>query len=555
MGQLRENLIRFAQQLAELWSGMSPRRRVALAAVSVAVFAALGGFVWHMNQVAWRPLYAGMNEADAGITAQRLDELQIPYKLSAGGTTILVPEGELDSVRLQLAAEGLPDSGRLGFELFDQNSFGATEFAEQINFRRALEGELERTIAELDEVRSARVHISLPQRSVFLTQDRAAKASIVVDLKGASRIGEEQTRAIAALTASAVEGLEPDAVTIMDSTGRLFSQRYLQGGDLSDQQIEYRRRLEQDAARKIVETLEPRLGPGGVRANVYIDVDWDSGEQTEEILDPDAVAMNVQKSAERALEAAPAGVPGTAANLPANPVPPAAAGGSEGLERTQETTNFQTSRTVTRMSLERGAVKRMSIAVLVDHDQAIDEEARKVVRVPREAAELETIRQLVVAAAGAVESRGDLVTVESLPFTMLEKPLEPPPPPPDPADEILSLEWVEKYKLYFIAGAILLVLLTIAAWLFRRHRRKSRIRAERQRALEAERERKLLADKEAQQEKERQEEEARLLKGLQVSPLPTGKVQALKKHLLTVAEEDPQRFAGLVKVWIHEDDQ
>lgn len=554
MGQLWENLMRFARQFAEFWGAMPPRRRTALAALALAVFGALGGFVWYMNHVAWRPLYAGMSEADAGMTARRLDELQIPYKLASGGTTILVSEGELDSVRLRLAAEGLPESGRLGFELFDQNSFGATEFAEQINFRRALEGEIERTIAQLDEVRSARVHISLPQRSVFLTQDRPAKASIVVDLKGGRRLGEEQTRAIAALTASAVEGLEPDAVAIMDSTGRLFSRRYLQGGDLSDQQIEYRRRLEQDAARKIVETLEPRLGPGGVRANVYIDVDWDSGEQTEEILDPDAIAMNVQKSAERALEAAPAGVPGTAANLPENPAPPIA-GPQEGLERTQETTNFQTSRTVTRLSLERGSIKRMSIAVLVDHDQTVDAEARKVVRVPREAEELETIRQLVVAAAGAIESRGDLVTVESLPFTMLEGRLEPPAPPPDPADQILSLEWLEKYKLYFIAGSLALVVLIAAAWLFRRHRRKSRIRAERQKALEAERERKLLADKEAQREKDRQEEEARLLKGLQVSPMPTNKVQALKKHLLTVAEDDPQRFAGLVKVWIHEDDQ
>lgn len=554
MGDLWANLSRFAAQLAELWRGMTPQRRLTLAASTLLVLAALGGFVWHMTLVAWRPLYAGMSEADAGLTASRLDELQIPYKLAAGGTTILVPDGQLNSVRLQLAAEGLPESGRLGFELFDQNSFGATEFTEQVNFRRALEGELERTIAELDEVRKARVHISLPQRSVFLTQDRPAKASVVLDLERNQRIGEEQTRAIAALTGSAVEGLDPDSVTIMDSSGRMFSQRYLQGGDLSDQQIEYRRRLEQDAVRKIVETLEPRLGPGGVRANVYVDVDWDSGEQTEEILDPDAVAMSVQKSAERALEGAPAGVPGTAANLPSDPAAPEP-GDQEGMERTQETTNFQTSRTVTRMSLERGAVKRMSIAVLVDHDQELDEAARAVVRIPRKPEELETIRQLVVAAAGAIESRGDLVTVESLPFTMLEGRLEPPAPPPDPADEILSLEWLVKYRIYFLAALAGLILMVILAWFFRRHRKKSLIRAERQKALEAERERKLLADKEAQREEERKQEEERMLKGLQVSPLPTNKVQALKKHLLAVAGDDPQRFARLVKVWIHEDDK
>ncbi len=554
MGELWANLSRFGAQLAALWSGLSSRRRLTVTAVGLIAAVALAGFVWRMNQVAWRPLYAGMSEADAGLTARRLDEMQVRYKLAAGGTTILVPEGELSSVRLQLAAEGLPKSGRLGFELFDQNSFGATEFTEQVNFRRALEGELERTIAEMDEVRKARVHISLPQRSVFLTQDRPAKASVVLELERNQRLGEEQTRAIAALTASAVERLDPDAVTIMDSSGRLFSQRYLQGGELSDRQIEYRRKLEQDAARKIIETLEPRLGPGGVRANVYIDVDWDSGEQTEEILDPDTLPMSVQKSAERAVERAPAGVPGTASNLPGEPAAPAAAEPG-GMERSQETVNYQTSRTVTRMSLERGSVKRMSVAVLVDHEQEVDEVARRIVRAPRSPAELDTIRNLVMAAAGAMESRGDVVRVESLPFTMLEEPLEPPPPPPDPADELFSMEWVEKYKLYFVAALVLLVLLVLAGVFFRRYRIRSRIRAEKQRALEAERERKLLADQESQRERDRNDEEARLLKGLQGAPAPTNKLQLLKKHLVGVAGDEPEHFARLVRSWIHEDDQ
>ena len=553
MGVAWEQLRRFAAQLAELWRSLPPGRRMTLAAVALAATAALGGFVWSMSRVAWRPLYAGMSEADAGLTARRLDELQVPYKLAAGGTSILVPEGRMDSVRLQLAAEGLPRSGRLGFELFDQNNFGATEFAEQINFRRALEGELERTIAQLEEVRAARVHVSLPQRSVFLRQERPAKASVVLELERNQRLGEEQTRAVAALTASAVEGLEPDAVTIMDSTGRLFSQRYLQGGELTDQQVEYRRRLEQDAARKIVETLEPRLGPGGVRANVYVDVDWDSGEQTEEILDPDAIAMSVQKSAERSLEGAAAGIPGTASGLPPEPAPPSSAAAT-GLERNLETTNYQTSRTVTRMSLERGQTKRMSIAVLVDYAQVVDEAARAVVRTPRSTAELDTIRELVVAAAGAMPSRGDRVTVESLPFTMLEPPLEAPPPPPDPADELFSLEWLRRYRMHVAAGLVGALLLTLAVWLLRRQRQRSRVRAERQNALEAERERKLLEDREAQREVDRREEEARLIKGLQLAPLPTSKTEILKKHLETVAFDDPERFARLVKAWIHEDD-
>jgi flagellar M-ring protein FliF len=479
--------------------------------------------------------------------------MQAPYRLANGGTSILAPEERLDELRLQLAAEGLPQTGRLGFELFDQTNFGATEFAEQINFRRALEGELERTISSLVEVKRARVHISLARRSVFLSHEQPSKASVVLELRPGQSLSEEKTRSITHLIASAVEDLAPENVVVMDHLGRLFSQRYSStSGELTDAQIEYRRKLENDAVERILATLEPFLGPGGVRANVMIDVNWNAGEKTEEVLDPAPVALSRQVSEERSSDGVPAGPPGTASNLPRETSTVAVA--ARGVSRTQETTNYQTSRTVTRTTLERGTVARMSIAVLVDHRVVPDEAARKLVREPRAENELQTIRELVVAAAGAVTTRGDTITVESLPFTMLEDPPQIPAAPPDPADQVFSLEWLERHRLHILAAVVGLLAVAAAIGYYRRRKRLSHVKIERQRALDAERERLRLEAAEKEIEEARRQEEERMLKGLRVAPPANSKASALKKHLESVASEDPETFARLMKAWIHEDD-
>jgi flagellar M-ring protein FliF len=553
MNELLANLRRSFAQLAVLWRSLPPARRLRLVAAGLVVLAAISAFVWSMQRVAYRPLYTGLSEAEAGAIVERLVQLEAPYRLASGGTTILAPEERLDELRLQLAAEGLPQTGRLGFELFDENSFGATEFAEQVNYRRALEGELERTIGSMVEVKSARVHISMPRRSVFLSQEHPAKASIVLELRQGHALGEEKTRSISYLVSSAVEGLDPERVVVMDHLGRLFSQRYSgPGGQLTDAQIEYRRRMENDTVDKILETLEPYLGPGGVRANVAMDVDWNSGEQTEETLDPAPIAMSTQKSEERTIDDIPAGPPGTAANLPREPA--AVTETTRGMSRTQETINYQTSRTVTHMNLERGAVERMSVAVLVDYKIAVDEQQGKLVRQPREDAELETIRQLVVAAAGAVDARGDTVTVESLPFTMLEDPPQAPAPPVNPEDQVLSAEWFWKHRLKFLAAAVALVLLAVAVLYLRRRKRLALMRLERQQALETEREKLQIEAAKQQEEDQRRLEEERMLKSLKLAPPANSKTLALKKHLEELAAQDSEKFARLLKAWIHEND-
>jgi flagellar M-ring protein FliF len=207
------------------------------------------------------------------------------------------------------------------------------------------------------------------------------------------------------------------------------------------------------------------------------------------------------------------------------------------------------------MNLERGEVKRLSVAVLVDHRIEVDEEARKLVRVARTAEEMQKFRKLVVAAAGIIEERGDVLTIESLPFTIFEVPLEPPPPPPNPEDNIFSLEWIEKYRYHVIAVGVALVLAVFTVWFaLRIKRRVSLMKAEAEAKRRADQEQKEI---EAAEEQARlhQAEEAKMLKGLRLATLQSSKAQVLKKHLEEMATEEPESFVQLLRSWIHEDDQ
>jgi flagellar M-ring protein FliF len=283
-----------------------------------------------------------------------------------------------------------------------------------------------------------------------------------------------------------------------------------------------------------------------------VEVDWNSGEQTQELVDPNTVVMNRQVTQESALDGPPAGAPGTASNLPRTPAAPEQQ--RFGTERSSETTNFQTSRTVTRRTLERGEIQRMSIAVLVDHQVYLDEARGQLARRPRSADELETVRSLVIAASGARLDRGDTVTVESLPFSMLEPGPIAPEPAADPADEIFSPEWFRKNRAPLLLGALGIGLAIGLGVFVKRRRAAARIRVARQHLLEAERERKQIEEAAAEETARRRAEEDRMLKGLKISSEQTGKTAVLRRHLEEVATENPERFASLVRTWMREDD-
>jgi flagellar M-ring protein FliF len=429
--------------LLDFWATLGRRHRLNFIAFTLLVFGALWGIRWYLTESSYSPLYTDLSDQEAGASVERLRQMEVPFRLAANGGTILVPESRLAELRLQLATEGLPKSGRLGFELFDQTSFGATEFAEQVNFRRALEGELERSVLSLDRVERARVHISLPKRSVFLDYDQPAKASVVLQLRPGAELTPQQTDGITHLVASAVEGLDPGNVVLVDTRGRLLARPHSGSEAMTGEQLEYRRRIEQQLQSKIEATLEPFVGFDKVRVNAAAEIDWSQGEHTEEVIDPNTVVMSTQKLQETAGPPNQSGAPGTASNLPRQPLAPGIGGVVN--SRVTETTNYQTSRTVTRMELEKGAVKRLSIAVLVDSKSSLDD-AGNIVRQPRAQEEMQVLRELAVAAGGIVEQRGDRLTLESLPFTIFDPLPETPVSAGPPGWLEFALEMFEKYR-------------------------------------------------------------------------------------------------------------
>jgi flagellar M-ring protein FliF len=421
------------EQFRSVFANLSVMQRITIFATVLAVGGGLYGFVQWKKESDFRPLYTTLASEDAGAVVQKLKEGGIEYRISDSGSTVLVPSAKLAEMRLEMASAGLPKSGRIGFELFDKTNFGATEFVEHINFRRALEGELERTVMSLAEVEQARVHVTFPKESVYLESRQAAKASVVVRVRPGARLLPQNVVAIEHLLASAVEGLAPESVSVVDVSGHLLSRARstaaADGGESSDRLLETRQNIEKDLVSKINSTLEPLLGPEKFRAGASVECDFSSAEQSEEIFDPSrSVMVSSQKSEDTSSTGGAAGIPGTASNLPRPPAKPATA--MAGASRRTESIAYQSSRTVRRTKLPEGTVKKMSLAVLVDqaaHWEGQGKDMHRVIeQVPPE--KLKSIRDLVAAATGFSAERGDQLIVESLPFESTLN-LEPPLPP------------------------------------------------------------------------------------------------------------------------------
>src|ERR1051326_8152967 len=433
------------------------------------VAALVTGGVYELTQwqreAGLRPLYATLAPEDAALVVQRLKETGVPYHLSSNGTVISVPEERVAELRLDMASAGLPKSGRIGFEIFDKTNLGMTDFAEHVKYRRALEGELARSVMALNEVEQARVHISFPQESVFQEARQPAKASVLVRLRGASQLPDSAIPAITHLISSAVEGLAPESVSVLDMRGNLLSRAKRasdSGSDTSEAALEYRRTVEHDLAAKLDATLEPLVGAGRLRSAVSADTDITSGEQSEEHYDPSqSVMVTSQKTEDVSSPSHTAsGIPGTASNLP-DPAPaPVTVGG--GTSRKTECVNYQSSRTVKRTVLPQGGIKRLSVSVLIDHEvhfEGTGAQAKRVLTAPTPE-RLKVIHDLAAAAVGLNMERGDQLIVESLPFESTVN-LEPPgPAPAPPAAPLTPLEQLKKNpKLLYGSAAGAAVLL------------------------------------------------------------------------------------------------
>lgn len=410
-------------------SALSPRQLVTLGVSFLAVIGLVIGSAYWIGAPTYSLLFSDMEAEDASHVVERLRSLKVPFQIDDAGRAVRVPVARVDELRLDFAGQGLPASGRIGFEIFDRTAFGVTEFLEQVNYRRALEGEIARTIATLAEVSAARVHIAMAKESLFGAQERPAKASVVLKLRHNRPLAESTVRGIVSLVAASIEGLQPDSVVVLDSFGHPLAR----GGEGSGPgsgglQVERQQRLESELAARVVSLLEPVVGAGRVRVNASIRLRAESEEQTEERFDPTAVLRSRQVSTE-GLAGAPgsAGVAGARANLPASPANPAASPApaamaplaAGGASRSSETANYELNKVVRHTIRPPGDIGRMSVAVLVDHEQVTtrgkDGQAVKAAKA-RDAATLQKIQDIVGAAVGIDPARGDLLTVQNIPF-------------------------------------------------------------------------------------------------------------------------------------------
>ncbi len=448
------------EQINRLLRALTVQQRWTISVVSLLLVAGIYGFLEWERNASFRPLYTGLAPEDAGPVVQKLKEDGVAYKLSDNGTAISVPDDRVAELRLEMAGAGLPKSGRIGFELFDKTNFGITEFAEHVNYRRALEGELERSVMSVAEIEQARVHISLPQDSVFTESRQPAKASVLIKIRRGAVLPDSAMPAITNLVASAVEGLSPDNVAVLDMRGNLLN-RPKRAGDVDDSSsgaLEYRQKVEHDLDAKLDSTLEPLVGAGRFRTAVSADCTMNSGEQSEETFDPDhSVMVSSSKTEDTSSQVRPTeGVPGTASNLPDNTPRPATPGST--TSRKTENVNYETSHTVKRMTIPQGAIQRLSVSVLLDYDVQF-ENGKRVLTAPSPD-RIKVIHDLVAAAAGMNFDRGDQLIVESLPFesTMnLEAPVSDA-PVKTPNGTLAPVEQLKKDPKLMIGLAALLVL-------------------------------------------------------------------------------------------------
>jgi flagellar M-ring protein FliF len=397
--------------LERIWQGFGALpgpRKMTLVIVSVLVIASIMTFVHFTNQEDYRILFSNLTSEDASNILTKLKEKKVSYQISSSGDTISVPSGQVSELRLELAAAGLPHGGGVGFEIFDNKTFGATEFEQQLNYRRALQGELSRTINSLDEIQQCRVHIVLPKESLFIEQQKKPTASVTIKLKAGRKLKASQIDGIGHLVASSVEGLVSDDVMIVDSQGNILSKK--QGDSkfarLSSSQIEHQRNLEKEMSNQIQTLLENVVGHGKAVVRVNADLDFRIMEKTEETYDPESpVIRSTQKQMDKATGPAP---PSNKASVNAEPIRPE-------KEKTDETVNYEINKTISKTVMPVGEIKKISIAVLVDGIYQKNDKGNAIYQ-ERSKKELESFEDLVRKSSGFNSQRGDQVIVTSMPF-------------------------------------------------------------------------------------------------------------------------------------------
>jgi len=527
-------------------AALSGAQIASLAAVFIAVVGLVVGSAYWVNTPTYGVLFADMDPETANSVVTRLKTQKVQYILDDGGRSVRVPVGRLDELRLEAAGQGMPASGRIGFEIFDRTSFGVTDFLEHVNYRRALEGELARTIGTIAEVSSARVHIAMARPSLFASQDQAATASVVLKLRGNKPLSATTAASITGLIAAGVEGLRPEGVVIIDNFGRPLT-RSTDGREESAGvfQAERQQRIERDLSARVVSLLEPIVGPAHVRVNISAKLNTDTQEETVERFDPTPVIRSHESVVQGGAAAGTAqGLAGVRANLPASlaanspatpPVPAATpAPALAQATHTQERTNYEVGKIVTHRIQPQGQIAKLSVAVLLDDERTAGQTGKGK---PRSAAEIEKIHGVVAAAVGFDEERGDRLTVENIAF---EEPA---------VEESVKLPWWRRFSPMMLDAArivaVLLVALLVVFGVVRPTVRRTLGAAviESQRAIAAPQGPRTIADAQGELEAALDDEE----------PVTPRRLPGLTRRVAKQTQAEPENAARLVREWLTEE--
>jgi len=427
---------RAAEQLGQVLNGLSKGKTLSILFILVISVVGFGSVIFWNSQPDYQVLFSNLSPEDGGEMVSKLKERKIPFQLTQGGTTLLVPRNQVYDLRLSLAVEGLPKGGGVGFEVFDRTNLGITDFVQKLNYQRALQGELGRTIKQIKEIEQVRVHVVTPKESLFIEEQKKPTASVFLKTRSSATLSPSQVEGIVHLVASAVEGLEPGNITVVDTSGKILSKRNdtTPVGQLTTTQLEYQRNMEENLKKKVQGMLEEVLGPNKAIARVSAEIDFQQIDITEERYDPTTILRSEQKNTERSSAttgATPTGEmkaettlegkvakPKTGVTPPPPPLPPLPVS-TNSSERQHEIRNYEISRINKHIKNQVGQVKRLSAAIIVDGNYKEGTDAkgnREKQHMPRSSEEMKSLENIVKKAIGFSEERGDQVEVTTMPF-------------------------------------------------------------------------------------------------------------------------------------------
>lgn len=531
------------QQTQDFIRGLGWKQRGLLVGGALAVAGTIFIFVQLIGKPEFKTLYSGLSARDTEALASQLKSKNIPFEISPEGGSIQVPSDKLDAARLELASRPLPNSGRMGFELFDKPNWAGSDFSEKVNYQRALEAELERTLSSMSEVDAVRVHLVMPTDSLYAEREHAAKASVMLKLRVA-HLPDKADVAIRQLVAGAVDRLSPENVVVIDADTHLPMSGANGHGMGAEEQS-----LDEEMAKRLVATLEPVVGAEGVRASVHVERDPTSGEETRETYDPNsAVAVSTTRSEEQMGNETLGGVPGTSSNLPNAKQPAPVSPNSQSHMTKTEAGTYAVNKTVRHIVQPPGRIRRIAAALLID--DATETESRNgqhsVTRRKRTPEEMKQIETLARAALAMDSERGDLLAVENLSFQSLPPEAVPAPTRAERIQRTLrNFTWVLRYAALacLFASVYVLLLRPLKNQLLTTFRELPKRIAGKSSAAIADGE-PVMGPGES-------------VEGLLGGSAQEGdpgfkKISVLKKHLVEKVKSEPAGATRLIQNWLHE---